>query len=206
MLIGYIVRHGESVGNDLGIFRSALDSPLTKKGIQQAKQAAEFLKDKPIAHIVSSPLLRAFITAELISRDHDIVVYQHRALFPWSLGVLTGLSKSDNQDALDLFIDNPDVPLPSGSAVGESLNDFLDRELAFWEAALKMARIAGLTVFVCHNSVILALDQIITGRDAEIGERELIAPGGVLAIHYDGKNYSLFPVFDQNSKQQISIS
>lgn len=47
-----IVRHCKAEGQ-------AVDAPLTVQGIQQALELAEFLSDKGIDHIVSSPYRRA---------------------------------------------------------------------------------------------------------------------------------------------------
>ena len=117
-LVGYICRHGESLGNNMGLFRGVLDTPLTKTGISQAHKAKDFLANKKIDHIIASPLLRAFITADIISKPHNIQVYQHRALFPWSLGVFTGLDKEANKEALELFISNPE-----GYSSGPTVSD-----------------------------------------------------------------------------------
>lgn len=185
-----VLRHGEASANAMGIFRSWLDVPLTDRGIEQAKAAARFLKRYPIKRIISSPLLRAFVTADIVAAG--LPVWQHRGLFPWRLGVFSGLPKDANQDALHLFVENPSVMLPGG----ESLEAFEDRQHAFWEAALKSSREIGLTLFVCHNSVVTALVNLTRGaRDIEPVSGENIKPGGVAEVWYNGKNHEVRPVF-----------
>lgn len=64
-----LVRHGESVTNVLNIVSDDADkNPLTEKGMEQARRAAEELKKLKIDGIVSSPILRAKQTAEIISK------------------------------------------------------------------------------------------------------------------------------------------
>ncbi len=61
----YIVRHGETLDNVNGNFRSK-DVQLTANGVKQAKDVGESLKDVKISQIIASPLSRAQHTAELI--------------------------------------------------------------------------------------------------------------------------------------------
>lgn len=68
----WFVRHGESEHNAQGMFCGSLDSPLTTKGHQQARQAAQFFLDKQCQWIVTSPLVRAYETAEPIARQQKL--------------------------------------------------------------------------------------------------------------------------------------
>lgn len=65
----YFIRHGQSEGNLNGIWSGRLDSPLTAEGKKQARLAARQAKDIQIDYIVSSPLSRAFQTAEIIAGE-----------------------------------------------------------------------------------------------------------------------------------------
>ena len=187
-LIALVLRHGEASSNKQGIFRSMNDVPLTEAGMQQAKDAAKFLSKYPIKSIMCSPLLRAFVTADTVS--NGLLVQQHRGLFPWSLGVFTGLDREINKPALGLFVSNPSVTVPNG----ESLDAFSARQEAFWKASLNVAKTSGLILFVCHNSVITELDSLVRGEKSDpVGES--VKPGGVAAIYWDGKHYRLEPIW-----------
>jgi broad specificity phosphatase PhoE len=66
----YLVRHGE-VHNPRKILYGRLPRfTLSKTGFSQASATADFLKDKPIASVFSSPLLRARKTAQVILDHH----------------------------------------------------------------------------------------------------------------------------------------
>jgi broad specificity phosphatase PhoE len=191
-LVGLILRHGTTILNESNCFRSWIDIPLAQEGLQQARDAAQFLKKYKIKHVICSPLLRAFVTADIASQG--LQVYQHRGLFPWRLGIFSGLSKDDNQEALRLFVRNPEVAIPGG----ECLMDFESRQFAFWEAALKMARKNGLTLYVAHTSNVISLQNFTTDSDAmEPEDKDTVKPGGVAEIYWDGKVHKIVPVFGQ---------
>lgn len=69
----YFARHGESVANASGVIAGWLDSPLTQKGVAQAQSEAVFMQHAGLKFdiIFSSPLSRAFDTANIIARHVD---------------------------------------------------------------------------------------------------------------------------------------
>lgn len=66
----YFVRHGQTDTNTNGTNNLSTDEPLNQLGIQQAKQLASDLKDIKFDAIISSPLKRAYQTAELLNEYH----------------------------------------------------------------------------------------------------------------------------------------
>lgn len=73
----YFARHGQSEANakgsgiDPAVF---LDGPLTDLGIQQANELADELKDIEFDIVISSPLQRAYQTAEIVNQYHDLAI------------------------------------------------------------------------------------------------------------------------------------
>ena len=67
-MIVYLVRHGESEGNETKKHQSP-DTPLSKKGIKQAGILARRLKKLPIDVVYASHWVRAKQTAEIISKS-----------------------------------------------------------------------------------------------------------------------------------------
>jgi uncharacterized phosphatase len=66
----YFVRHGESVANAEGwLAGSRIDAPLTDAGREQAKASAHVLGTTKIDTIVSSPMIRAYETAQIIAKE-----------------------------------------------------------------------------------------------------------------------------------------
>lgn len=56
----YIVRHGETNENALGIIQGQLDTKLNETGIMQARLVGEELKDIPFKQAFTSDLQRAW--------------------------------------------------------------------------------------------------------------------------------------------------
>jgi len=59
----YVIRHGETDSNALGIFQGQTDGMLTAEGIELARVTGEALRDVPFDAAYTSPLTRAVDTA-----------------------------------------------------------------------------------------------------------------------------------------------
>lgn len=69
------VRHGESLANTMNLVSDDIEKyPLTEKGREQVKKVGAELKKIHVDQIVSSPILRAFETAQIISSFLDLPV------------------------------------------------------------------------------------------------------------------------------------
>ncbi len=73
-----IVRHAESIANSKKISQGKkdawADTPLTEKGLSQAKAVAKRLKDEDVKIIFCSTLRRAKETAEEINKFHNVEI------------------------------------------------------------------------------------------------------------------------------------
>ena len=67
-----IVRHGKVPSNVLRVYNAENDD-LTELGVSQAMEAREKIKDEQFDIVISSPLLRARHTAEIIANDNTII-------------------------------------------------------------------------------------------------------------------------------------
>jgi len=88
-------RHGETEWNVLGKYQGTSDSPLTKKGEDQAKELAKKIKNKNITKIICSPLLRAKRTAEIVSKKLGIDLEIWDDLHEVSYGTFEGRTKKE---------------------------------------------------------------------------------------------------------------
>jgi broad specificity phosphatase PhoE len=70
----WFLRHGETDWNAQGISQGNVDIPLNATGIAQARAAAQKLRNRGIATIVSSPLSRAKVTAEFVGEALNLPV------------------------------------------------------------------------------------------------------------------------------------
>jgi len=78
----YFLRHGEADWPEWD--RPDDERPLTKKGKKEMRRVAEFLADRNIVPslILTSPLPRAFQTAEIVAERLDLEVTEEPALAP----------------------------------------------------------------------------------------------------------------------------
>ena len=76
----YIVRHGTTDWNQAHKIQGAVDIPLNAEGMQQAQNIAWRLTDIPLARVFSSPLMRAYQTAQAIAAPHGLCVEKQDAL------------------------------------------------------------------------------------------------------------------------------
>jgi broad specificity phosphatase PhoE len=79
-----LVRHGQSTANAKGIWQGQMEFPISERGRVQAGLAGRGLSGEPFEGVYSSPLSRAFETAEII-RD--------RARFAGEVVPVDGLSE-----------------------------------------------------------------------------------------------------------------
>lgn len=73
-----VVRHGETVRNIVGLVQGDCESMLSEKGKEQAKQTKERLKNQTFDIVFSSPLSRAYQTAEIITEGKIPIVVDER--------------------------------------------------------------------------------------------------------------------------------
>jgi len=107
-----LIRHGECEGNVKGIFRGRADFPLNERGLVQAKDLAQELKNFPIKYIYSSPLSRAMQTAEIIGKTCGVEVKIEEGFNNIELGSWEGRYMKDIAEQYPkewgLWINNPE--------------------------------------------------------------------------------------------------
>lgn len=86
-----VIRHGETDWNAEGRLQGTMDTPLNSQGIRQARAAAQTLKKHDIRIIYASPLLRARITAEIISEAIGVPIVFREELREKDFGAMQGL-------------------------------------------------------------------------------------------------------------------
>ena len=72
----YLIRHGETDWNIEGRYQGQADPPLNQRGIEQAGELWENLKDEGLNLVYSSPLLRAKQTAVILSKQLTIPLFE----------------------------------------------------------------------------------------------------------------------------------
>ena len=86
----YIIRHGETEWNKLGILQGSKDSKLTENGIKHAKDLSAKLQDKGIKYVFTSPLGRAKMTASIIAGQIGAQVLEVPEFSETNFGIFEG--------------------------------------------------------------------------------------------------------------------
>ena len=122
-----LVRHAQSQSNLMRLFVGRYDDPaLTPKGIRQAYELAQNLAGIGFAGIISSPLTRARMTAEIIGDEINLPVEINSDICEVNLGELAGQSaeRPDMHAVYDHLVANWEKGFHhAGILGGESLLD-----------------------------------------------------------------------------------
>jgi len=148
------IRHGQTDWNRDDRLQGSSDIPLNDTGREQAHEAATLLRDGDWQVVVSSPLLRARETAQIIADDLGIDLGpSYPELIERDYGVLEGESSSE------IVAKYPDRDYPGA----ESLASVVARGRA---GLAHIARDVGDrdTVIVCHGTIIRYTLAALAGR------------------------------------------
>jgi len=86
----YIMRHGTTRYNELGISQGRINNRLSKAGVELVEKAAFEAKDIPFEIIYSSPLMRTMQTANIVNRYHKVKIIKDERLTEIDQGIFTG--------------------------------------------------------------------------------------------------------------------
>ena len=134
----YLVRHGQTAWNKEEVFRGRADVPLNETGLREASLAAEYFREMEVQTIYSSPLSRAWQTAEKIG---EVV---HREITPldgindmsfgtWEGQLLRDVQKNDGER----YTQWRDVPHLVKIPGGETLDEVRGRAMAALEEVIR---------------------------------------------------------------------
>ena len=93
-----LVRHGETVDNVNQIMQGQTQGELTQKGVLQAEELAQQMRDEQIDVFVSSDLKRSIDTCRIIAQLHGLPVVQTPLLRERDWGGFTGRFIPDLKD------------------------------------------------------------------------------------------------------------
>jgi probable phosphoglycerate mutase len=135
----YISRHGETISNfEKRMLGSGGDSPLTEKGIEQARALGKSLANITFDAVYVSPLKRAIDTAK-IAFDYKYEIMTDKRLTEIGLGDIEGMTWDEAAIAFpetSTFMSDPLAYIPPPN--GEKLDDMIKRIDSFLEDIIKL--------------------------------------------------------------------
>ena len=187
----YLVRHGQSEGNVLRTFHGQTDYPLTELGRQQARQAAEKLRDVSFTRCCASDLSRAWNTALPCLEGRNVAPEACPALREQDVGAMEGLTWEQMEERFphllhpyieDWFRVTPpggESPDQMAARVGACVDDIVRRG----EDTLIVGHNGSLSLILLHLGLI-SREQALT-RDWFFGQ------GTYTALRVEGKKAEL---------------
>ena len=175
----FLLRHLKSQWNLENRFTGWIDVPLSKEGIESAKEVAEKLAGFEIDKVYTSPLIRNKETASLILKNlgkENLPIIIDKALDERNYGKLQGMNKDEmkakyGKEQVRLWRRSFNVAPPEG----ESLSDVCQRVIPFYENYIKKDLEDGKNVLVVasHNSLRALVKHLEKISDEEIINLEI---------------------------------
>jgi broad specificity phosphatase PhoE len=91
----FLVRHGRTDWNDLGLWQGNCDVPLNQAGFEEARRTAQRLSKQNVQILYSSPLSRAYQTASVIGEILKAPVVVDERLRECEISLWNGLTMEE---------------------------------------------------------------------------------------------------------------
>lgn len=195
-----VVRHGATSFNQGTDAKSRLkgttyDLPLTDKGHEEAKRAADTVSKYPVGSVRHSAMLRSSQTARHVEDATGVKSEQDDGLDPWDIGYMAGLTREDAKRRVEYYIRNPHKVVPEGQSYGswyDKYDSTLAREMRQAESTPLKAR-----VLVTHSCNAAATPAIIEGAEPQFHSEQLEAPGAITKLEKRGGKWRM-SALDEN--------
>ncbi|MBN2463405.1 MAG: histidine phosphatase family protein [Dehalococcoidia bacterium] len=182
-MILILARHGETAWNqERRIQGGSSDTELSEVGIKQAERLGLALKETNIDAIYSSPLKRAYDTAQAIASRHRLTVQIEPDLREMEVGELEGISIAELGTSFGQFL----LQWRQGQGVeklpgGESVAELADRVWATIERIIKRQE-EGTVVVVSHFFTVVVTICKALGWPLTTLERVRVQTGSISII------------------------
>lgn len=191
-----LLRHGESQWNLENRFTGWVDVPLSPRGVEEAKNAGDKLKEVTFDRAFTSVLSRANETLRFVLEaigQTAIPIEKNKALNERMYGELQGLNKAETAtkygDAqVKIWRRSYDVRPPGG----ESLKDTAERVLPYYDSKIKPCVLKGETILIAAHgnslrALVMQLEQLSKEQVLELN----IPTGAPLLYELDNSGQAL---------------
>lgn len=188
----YIVRHGQSEANVNDLY--GLDTPLTKKGIREAKETSKTLQSVHFDGVFSSDYLRAKQTAEIIALEHKLAVTTKTELREKFMGTLEGrVSKEAKEELKELFHMRNTLPYEKWKTVriveGAETDDEMMQRFIVVLREIAIAYVSKTVLIGSHVSLMKTLLIHLGLMTHNQMNGESIENGGYIKLRCDGVDF-----------------
>lgn len=160
----YYVRHGETLFNVQNRMQGWCDSPLTEKGIQNAKDAGKILADVDLDYAWTSTSERCRDTCAIILRGRDIPVYESKGLKEVNFGTWEAVKVDEHLEEINR---RRTGGIRWDDCGGDSWETFSQRITKTYKEIYDQAKDGDHILIVSHGAHWLWLQKILLGIDSE---------------------------------------
>jgi probable phosphoglycerate mutase len=186
-----LIRHGETAWNGERRYQGHLDIPLNAHGEAQARALAAALNWHQFAAIYSSPLRRAWRTAELALAGSGIAVLPAPTLRERHYGVFQGLTADEAAHLHPRAHDHYKARTPEYDfESGESLIDFAQRVMEALDNLAQRHAGTGIAVFT-HGGVLDIVYRAATRRGLSGSRNFPIPNAGINLLQHDERGWQI---------------
>lgn len=157
------MRHGETLFNVMNRMQGFCDSPLTKKGINNAKEAREILKDIPLNAVYVSTSERCRDTCQIIVEGRNIPVYEKKGLKEVNFGTFEGVEVDKNLEEINR---RRGTGIHWDDCGGDSNESFGKRVKETYQEIYEQCKDGDQILIVSHGAAWLWMQGILLGIDS----------------------------------------
>jgi broad specificity phosphatase PhoE len=179
----FLVRHGVT---DWHAERKVLghrDVGLNATGLEQARMVAAALKDLPIGEVISSPMLRAVQTSEIVAEQYGIEIARDPRLADFRVGKWEGMAYDEVVASAEYqrFVADPVAERIPG---GEDLKQIRDRSIGAVEQAIGDMPAGESVVIVTHAGIVRVVLAHYLGSNLANYHRLRVSPGSISVLSF----------------------
>ena len=180
----FLVRHGVTEWHRERKVLGHRDVALNEEGLAQARAAADALADAAIAEVISSPLVRALQTAEVIGQRFGIEVARDPRLIDLRVGPRWEGKSYDEVAASPEYKQFLADPTSDAIPGAENLHDAKLRAVAAIEQALRDNPSGESICVITHAGIIRVLITHYMGSPPANYHRVRVAPGSISILSF----------------------
>lgn len=185
----YLTRHGQTEWNLEKRLQGHGNSPLTEFGLNRAKELSERIKDIDIDTIYTSPIERAYKTAQIVKGNKYIEVKVHEGLKEMNFGDYEGkiteevMKENPDWDISAIMRGNLEMRAPNGETLGE----VRERVNSAMRDIIKENEGKNILI-VAHG---ITLKAIMTFFNDQEANNEVMEQASLTKVIVDGENFNI---------------
>ena len=179
----FLIRHGVTDWHQERRVLGHRDVALNSEGITQSQRVAEALRGVAIGEVISSPMLRAVQTAEILAEQCGIEIARDPRLADFRVGKWEGMAYDDvaRSPEYQRFVADPMAERIPG---GEDLGQIRDRAIAAVEQAIADTPAGESVAIITHAGIVRVVLAHYLGSNLANYHRLRVSPGSISILSF----------------------